>query len=137
MAVGLIIGAATLVAGVVSSMSSAKNAKSLSRTQARLERFTADEEVRRMDRDFAELKGKALASIGASNIHQEGSAKDIMRDMESEYMRQRQWTEYSAYLRAKVAKAGGNSAARQIQGQGIQSGLQGVQQMGQSQGWWT
>lgn len=134
--VGAYIGAASAIRSFGSSKKAKKKAKKLAKAQARLARETTAEELRRMDRDFAQLSGESRAAVGASGIRMEGSPEAHIADMESEFMRQREWTERSGKLAADVARRGGSAAVQQIESSGLSGIISGVGMIGQSQGWW-
>lgn len=137
MAIGIAIGIASVASSLMGASSAKKKAGKLGRAQARLERETTAEEIRRMDRDFDQLKGLATASVAASGLQMEGSPKDFIADMESEFGRQKSWTERAGEMRADVARRGGAASAQQIGASGIQGALGGIQQIGTSADWWS
>lgn len=136
MGLGIALGAISIGANLLGGSSAKEKAKKLGKAQARLERQTTAEELRRMDRDFDQLQGQAYAAIGASGIKSDGSSEAVVKDMESEFARQKEWTELSGELRADVARRGGQAASDRIGYQAAQGVISGANIIGRSEGWW-
>lgn len=134
--IGAAIGVASIATSLLGSKKSAKAAKEAGKAQAALIREETTEELRRMDRDFEQLKGTAMATIGASGLQMEGSAALVMADLESEIGAQREWTERAGGMRAYAAIKGASATASNIRAAGISQAISTAGAMGQSQGWW-
>ena len=136
MGLGIALGITSVIGGLAGSSSSSTKAKKAGKIAANLVREETAEELRRMDRDFAQLEGRAVTSVGASGIHMDGSSLNVIKDMESEFGRQREWTERSGEMRAKQARSSGNATASNIRYSGLSQAVGGLNTIGSSQGWW-
>ena len=91
------------------------DAKKLAEEQARLIRKTGLENQRRAELEMEQVLGRTRAAIGASNLQFTGSSKSYYNELESQLRADISWEREQAMIEERIAKRGGQIAARQIQ----------------------
>lgn len=106
---GAALGVASLVSNRKSSKSGQKANKRLIRENIALVELETAEELRRMDATFEQVQGETEARIAASGFTGEGTQEQFQAELETEFGRQRSFTQRAAKQRIEVIRRGGEA----------------------------
>ncbi len=126
---GAIIGGAGALFGAASAIKGAKKQKRVNAMNAELIQQTNAEEQRRLQNDIIDSESLMSAVSAASGVQSTGSRALAIADTKKENAAQLAWLKKSGEQQVKVAKAGGNLQAKQLQNQAITNIFSGVGQI--------
>lgn len=119
-----------------SSFSAGSKSKKQARKTAKLERLLTSEEIRRMEKEQAQVLGTARAQIAASGFTGYGASSEAyLEELQKEQGAQLAFTKQAGASRAKVIEREGSSLARGYNINALSSIIQGFGKAGASFNW--
>ncbi len=132
------MGAAAIGLGLqaYSAVKAGSGAKKQARKSARLERLLTSEEIRRMEKEQAQVLGTARAQTFASGFTGYGASSEAyLAELQKEQGAQKAFTQMAGASRAKVIEREGSSLARSYNINALSSIIQGFGKAGTSFNW--
>jgi hypothetical protein len=121
---------------VGSSMSAKSKAKKEAKKAQRLERLMTAEELRRLDKEQAQVLGTAQSQIAGSGFTGYGASSEAyMADLQKEQGLQRGFTQQVGAQRANAIGSQGRAQAQAYEYQALSSLIGGATKIGESFNW--
>ena len=96
-----------------------KLAQKAAKEQAELTYAQRQEEMRRLRREAAQIQGRAIASVYASNILNTGSASRYLKELDMEHQRELLFAGQAAWKEREAIMAGAKGAGDALLYQGL------------------
>lgn len=132
------MGAAAVGLGLAaySAVKAGSGAKKQARKSARLERLLTSEEIRRMEKEQAQVLGAVRAQTFGSGFTGYGASSEAyLAELQKEQGAQKAFTQQAGASRAKVIEREGSSLARSYNINALSSIIQGFGKAGTSFNW--